>query len=198
MRAPDSTQILPHHGEAWLFPHFLSGQEADQTYACLAKEIQWEQKPIRMFGKLVPQPRLTAWYGDEGISYRYSGLTQTSLPWHPALESLRRKVEIACDTEFNSVLLNWYRDGRDSMGWHRDNEKELGNEPTIASLSLGEAREFQFRNQNNTREKISVALPHGSLLFMRGAVQENWAHCLPKRAGNLHGRINLTFRFVHS
>jgi alkylated DNA repair dioxygenase AlkB len=151
-----------------------------------------------MFGKEVPQPRLTAWYGDPAAQYTYSGLTWEPRPWTPTLLDLRRRLEAATDARFNSVLLNYYRDGRDSMGWHADNEPELGAAPAIASLSLGASRRFRLRPYRGglTHPSFSLDLPTGSLLLMRGPTQQHWQHELPKTARPVGPRLNLTFRWI--
>lgn len=148
-----------------------------------------------MFGKLLPMPRLTAWYGDKG--YTYSGLHNKPQPWLPVLLELKERVEQASGNKYNSVLLNLYRTGQDSMGWHSDDEAELGNEPAIASLSFGGERKFSFRHRTRKDLKSqSIDLAHGSLLLMQGATQHHWLHQVPKTARAMTPRINLTFRKV--
>lgn len=178
---------------------FLSPEEAGNFLAELTATIPWKQEPIKLFGKEVLQPRLTAWHGDAQARYRYSGLALEPSPWTPALEQLRNRVEAASGTQFNSVLLNLYRTGQDSMGWHADNEPELGSEPVIASLSLGATRLFRFKPRDPVRTPhppLSVALTSGSLLLMRGLTQQHWLHALPKTARPQQPRLNLTFRRV--
>jgi len=187
---PDGTEGL------YFLPDFLPSREADQFFKVLKEEAAWEQKCIRIFGKEVPEPRLTAWYGDPTAVYTYSGITMTPCPWIPALESLRERFEKITSATFNSALLNYYRTGQDSMGWHRDNEKELGPEPVIASLSLGAQRDFQIRNYQDKNQKLNIPLNHGSLLIMRGRMQENWQHAVPKRKNSQKERINITFRQI--
>ena len=133
-----------------------------------------------MFGKKVMQPRLTALYGDEGISYSYSGITMEPIPWSKTLLEIKGKVEELAEARFSHVLLNFYRDGQDSMGWHRDNEASLGPEPVIASVSFGVPRRFQFRNYVDKKEKLQIELGHGSLLLMKGTCQDHWEHQIPK------------------
>jgi len=149
-----------------------------------------------MFGKTVLQPRLTAWYGDAGKSYTYSGATMHPLSWLPVLESIRNRIAAVCSVHFTGALLNLYRDGQDSMGWHRDNEKELGPNPIIGSVSLGAARDFLFRHYYDKTEKLTVPLLDGSLLLMQGVTQHYWEHSLPKRKGVTGMRINITFRVL--
>ena len=178
---------------------FLSAAEASTLLAQLTADIAWEQRAIRMFGQQIPQPRLTAWYGDPAARYTYSGLVWEPQPWTPALLALRQRVEAATATQFNSVLLNYYRDGRDSMGWHADDEPELGPAPAIASLSLGASRRFRLRPRTGLpHAPLALDLPSGSLLLMRGPTQRHWQHALPKTARPVGPRLNLTFRWVTS
>ncbi|UOQ98163.1 alpha-ketoglutarate-dependent dioxygenase AlkB [Hymenobacter sp. 5317J-9] len=178
-------------------PDFLPTAEADALLARLTAEVAWEQRSIRLFGQEFPQPRLTAWYGDPEARYTYSGLAWEPRPWTPALLALRQRVAAACAAPFNSVLLNLYRDGRDSMGWHADDEPELGPAPVIASLSLGAPRRFRLRPRAGlAHAPLSLDLVNGSLLLMRGATQQNWQHTLPKTTRPLGPRLNLTFRWV--
>jgi alkylated DNA repair dioxygenase AlkB len=180
-------------------PAFLLPADADKLLAELRAEVAWEQRNIRIFGQEVPQPRLTAWYGDPAARYTYSGLTWEPLPWLPALLSVRQRLENATQTSYNSVLLNYYRDGRDSMGWHADDEPELGPAPAIASLSLGATRRFRLRPRaGQAHPSLSLDLPTGSLLLMRGPTQQHWQHALPKTARPIGPRLNLTFRWVGS
>jgi alkylated DNA repair dioxygenase AlkB len=158
--------------------------------------IQWQHDSIRMFGKLIPQPRYTAWYGDEGKSYQYSGLKMQPQSWNEGLLTLKKDIEKLSNQLFNSVLLNWYRDGLDHMSWHADNERELGTNPEIASINFGATRRFLFRRNENHAEKIEIPLHHGSLLIMRGEIQHFWQHALPKQQKTTDLRINLTFRLI--
>lgn len=188
--------LLPHHGEAYIYPLFFSKEESDRFLVSLLKEVQWKQEPIRIFGKTVMQPRLTAWYADDGVNYSYSGITMHSQPWTAALKEIKERIGQFSGERFNSALLNLYRDGNDSMGWHRDNEKELGKEPVIGSVSFGAARKFQFRSYKDKSDLLSLDLDHGSFLLMRGEIQDYWEHRVPKTAGNVAARINITFREV--
>jgi alkylated DNA repair dioxygenase AlkB len=160
------------------------------------KNIEWKHEEIKMFGKMILQPRFTAWYGDENKTYRYSGLTMKPLPWNENLLFLKEKIEKIAKVEFNSVLLNWYRDGKDHMGWHTDNEAELGKNPTIASLNFGATRRFLLRKNDNHEEKIELLLHHGSFLLMRGEIQHFWHHSVPKSLKINESRVNLTFRVI--
>ena len=178
-------------------PTFLPPAEAGALLAQLTAETVWEQRSIRLFGRLVPQPRLTAWYGDPAARYTYSGLAWEPRPWTAALRALRQRVEAATGARYNSVLLNLYRDGRDGMGWHSDDEPELGPAPAIASLSLGATRRFRLRPRaGRPHSPLGLALPGGSLLLMRGPTQQHWQHALPKTARPTGPRLNLTFRWV--
>ena len=183
-------------------PAFLPPVEAVALLAQLTADVTWEQRAIRIFGQEIPQPRLTAWYGDAEARYTYSGLAWEPRPWLPALHALRQRLEAATGHRFNSVLLNLYRDGRDSMGWHADDEPELGPAPAIASLSLGATRRFRLRpSRTQARAGLAPApfgidLPGGSLLLMRGPTQQHWQHALPKTARPVAPRLNLTFRLV--
>lgn len=165
----------------------------DEVFARLLAETPWRVETVLVYGKRHPQPRLTAWYGD--ASYTYSGLRLEPLPWTPLLAALRAAVEAACGQRFNSVLLNLYRNERDSMGMHSDDEPELGPAPAIASLSFGATRTLILKHK---RDKQTVRLPlsDGSLLLMAGPTQENWLHGINKSTRRLGGRINLTFRYI--
>ena len=160
------------------------------------KNINWRLDAIKMFGKMVLQPRFTAWYGDENKSYKYSGLTMKPEAWNDGLLFLKNKIEKIANTSFNSVLLNWYRDGGDHMGWHQDNEPELGKNPTIASVNLGATRRFLIRNKEIPSEKIEIPLHHGTFLLMQGEMQHYWQHSIPKAAKVKTTRLNLTFRKI--
>ncbi len=151
-----------------------------------------------MFGKAIAQPRLTAWYGDEGAIYTYSNLTNRPLEWTPELLVIKARAEKTAQMNFNSVLLNYYRNGQDSMGWHQDNEPELGEQPVIASVNFGATRRFQLRHKKRKDlDTFSIDLEHGSLLVMRGTTQEFWKHQVPKTTQSVGARINLTFRLIH-
>ena len=149
-----------------------------------------------MFGRMVDSPRLSSWIGDAGTSYVYSGARFEPRPWHPALLQLRRELQSLLGVDFNSVLANRYRDGRDAMGWHSDDERELGPCPVIASVSLGATRRFAFKHRRQPAQKLGLELPNGSLLVMRGDTQANYRHALPRTARAVTDRINLTFRSI--
>ena len=176
--------------ELRLFEHFFPREEADAFYNTLLEETHWKQETIVIHNKTLLTPRLTAWYGQ-----RRSG--REPLPLTAALLSIKKKVEEAVKTEFSSVLLNFYRDGQDSVAWHRDIDREFGPKPVIASVSFGETRPFQIRHKFRTDlERIEVPLNHGSLLLMGGPMQHFWEHRIPKTTKPIKPRINLTFRVV--
>jgi alkylated DNA repair dioxygenase AlkB len=171
----------------------------DIIFQRLLLETKWQQREMNIYGKKVMQPRLTAWYGDPERTYIYSGIRNTPLPWTDLLLELRRRIEDCTDEEFNSVLLNYYRNNNDSMGFHSDDEKELGPEPSIASLSLGDRRTFLFKHKNRKdMDAIEVALPSGSVLLMKGATQRNYKHAINREARYCGPRINLTFRKIYT
>ena len=180
-------------------PTWVRVETADVWQRSLASEVVWRREHIRLFGRRVAIPRQTAWHGEPGCTYTYSGLTMSPRPWTATLQTIRQEVEAACGLPFNGVLLNRYRDGNDSMGWHADDEPELGPSPTIASVTLGTPRTFQLKHR--TRKdvpRIDLELAHGSLLVMRPPTQAHWLHAVPKRRrGELGIRINLTFRYLH-
>ena len=163
----------------------------------LREEIPWERHRLKMFGRTIDAPRLSCWVGDAETVYTYSRTRFVPHPWTPALAELRRDVETACDARFNSVLCNLYRDGNDAMGWHSDNEPELGREPVIASLSFGATRRFRLRHRTDPSLRLDIDLPSGSLLLMRGPTQQNYRHDLPRTKRAVGERINLTFRLIH-
>ncbi len=179
------------------WPTWLTVDEASQLYQALLETVAWQQDEIRMFGRTLPLPRLQAWYGDTSASYRYSGIQLEPLPWLPILHALKMRVEQATGAEFNSVLVNLYRSGQDSNGWHADDEPELGDDPLVASLSLGAMRRFQLRHKTDRSIPVrTLMLEAGSLLFMGAGMQQHWQHQVPKTQKNVSPRINLTFRRV--
>ena len=183
-------------GDARLWPAAFDAAEASGLFDELRRQIDWQQEEILMFGRRVPVPRRVAWHGDPAATYAYSGTEHHPLPWTPALEQARARVTGLTGVDFNAVLLNLYRDGRDGMGWHADDEPELGRNPVIASLSLGATRRFCLRHRRRRDLRVDVPLSHGSLLLMSGATQHHWLHALPKTAVPVGERINLTFRRV--
>jgi alkylated DNA repair dioxygenase AlkB len=178
------------------YPNFFSNEEAVILFDALQKEIPWQQDDIKVYGKVYPQPRLTALFGNEGKSYSYSNITMHPHSWTPLLLTMKEKIEQTVEVTFSTVLLNYYRDGRDSNGWHADNEKELGNNPIIASLSFGAERIFQLKHNFLKEEKLNITLEHGSLLLMQGSTQHFWKHQIPKTTKPIEPRINLTFRVI--
>ena len=178
------------------YPHFFEAAEADALFIELLETTIWQQDSITVFGKTHPQPRLTALYGNTDKAYTYSNLTMEPHPWNPLLQKIKNQIASVCDTNFTSVLLNLYRDGKDSNGWHADNEKELGTNPVIASISLGAERAFHLQHNCDKNRKHKMTLQHGSLLIMKGATQHNWKHQISKTAKPINPRINLTFRWI--
>lgn len=178
------------------YPNFFSTEEATILFDTLQKEIPWQQDDIKVYGKVYPQPRLTALFGNEGKSYSYSNITMHPHKWSPLLMSIKEKVEKTTEAIYSTVLLNYYRDGKDSNGWHADNEKELGTNPIIASLSFGAERMFQLKHNAIPNQKINIPLAHGSLLVMKGTTQHFWKHQIPKTTKPIDPRINLTFRII--
>ena len=189
--------FLPQDGILNYFPNFLSENEANGYMELLLSEVQWRSDKIKMFGKEVTQPRLTGWYGDPGTVYTYSGLTMQPSRWTPALLELKSKVEQVCEQQFNSVLLNLYRTGRDHMSYHADDERELGSNPTIASLSLGQKRIFQIKHRHQKDlTPLKFDLASGSLIIMKGEMQKFWLHRINPTKKEVGPRINLTFRRI--
>lgn len=178
------------------FPSFFTSGVASDLYQELLREIPWQQDNIKVFGKEHAQPRLTALFGNDGKPYSYSNITMQPHPWNLLLQKIKSHVESVTETQFTTVLLNYYRDGRDSNGWHADNEKELGLNPTIASVSLGSERMFQLKHNTDPSLRQNILLEHGSLLIMKGTTQHFWKHQIPKTNKPLGGRINLTFRVI--
>ena len=191
-----SQNILPTDGETYFYPGFFSAAEADIYLNELTENVNWKQEPIKIFGKEMMQPRLTALYGDAGKSYSYSGISMHPHYWNDTLLLIKEKIEKLAGLQFNAALLNQYRNGQDSMGWHRDNEKELGTNPVIGSVSFGATRKFQLRNYSNKKLIRTIELSHGSFLLMKGSTQHYWEHQVPKTARETGLRINLTFRII--
>ena len=186
---------LPFDGELYLVEGFYQTDDAQQLFDILLDRLDWQEERIFVYGRWVKVPRLMCWYGDEGASYRYSGVNHQPLPWTEPLLSAKHKIEAHYNCSFNSVMANLYRNGSDSMGCHADDEKELGIKPLIASLSLGEQRLLKFRHQKS-KEVLDVMLSHGDLLLMTGDIQHYWKHELPKTKTQKSERINLTFRKI--
>ncbi len=176
--------------------HFLSLEQADRLFAELVTQVPWQQAEIRLFGKSVMTPRLSCWMGDASAVYRYSNTTFLPEPWLNSILALKNQLETAVGCTFNSVLLNYYRNGQDAMGWHSDDEPELGTRPVIASLSLGAERRFLLREKTKNARSMALQLAHGSLLLMQGDSQIKFQHALPRTAKSIGARINLTFRKI--
>jgi alkylated DNA repair dioxygenase AlkB len=189
--------IVSRDGRVTYDPYFLRPVDADRLFRRIREEAPWRQDSIKMYGKSILVPRLTAWYGDENASYTYSGIRNEPLPWSTSLVELRDLLEKSLNVRFNSVLLNLYRTGNDSLSWHADDEAELGVEPTIASISLGVTRTFSLAHKVDG-ESLSLPLEHGSLLLMTGATQAFWKHQVPKERNVSGERINATFRVINA
>jgi alkylated DNA repair dioxygenase AlkB len=176
-------------------PEFYPSDRSWNLYQQIFEQTQWRQDRLTVYGKQHLAPRLSCWFGESWMNYSYSNQTMTASPFTPLLLQIKTEIETRTGAAFNSVLLNYYRDGQDSNGWHSDDEPELGANPEIASLSLGAARDFHLRHKVEKTHKHKMALEHGSLLMMRGSTQSCWQHHIPKRA-KADGRINLTFRTI--
>lgn len=194
MNVADSPDAID--GDLLFRPGWLSAGAGHALADTLQQALPWQVHRIRMFGRDLAAPRLSCWIGDPGAVYRYSGTRHEPLPWPDALSDVRGRLERDCGVAFNSVLANLYRDGRDSMGWHSDDEKELGPQPVIASLSLGASRRFVLRDRVDPIRRRELVLEHGSLLVMRGDCQAQWRHALPRTTRPVGPRINLTFRRI--
>jgi alkylated DNA repair dioxygenase AlkB len=191
-----SIEIDLPDGELRLWPDAFAAGEADELLAQLRQRIGWQQEEVVIFGARRPVPRLVAWHGDSSAHYTYSGAAHVPRPWTPSLLVIRDRVQDLTGVRFNAVLLNLYRDGRDGMGWHADDEPELGPAPVIASVSLGAARRFCLRHRRRKELKLDLSLGHGSLLLMAGSTQRHWVHAVPKTARPAGALINLPFRRV--
>jgi len=197
--APNSgEEIALPNADITYFPQWLSGERADKLFSYFLHALDWRQSTLQLYGKAVLIPRMNAWYGDEGTPYQYSGAHFDARQFNPQLETLRDELQNCLGLRFNSVLANLYRNGDDSVSWHADDEKELGVEPAIASVSLGAVRRFSLKHQKQRQLPVkSIDLPHGSLLLMKGATQTHWHHQVPKTSKAVGPRINLTFRWVN-
>jgi len=194
--SPAEGNILPKDGIAILHPAAIPSARASELFSIFASDLEWMMRDVFVFGRWVSQPRLTAWYGEPGQIYRYSGIELQPLPWTSNLPEVRAVCEHLAGTRFNSVLANLYRDGRDGVSWHADDEPELGKDPVIASVSLGQERRFDLRHRT-TGEIVRTQPPSGSVLIMAGGTQHHWVHQVPKTAKPVGPRINLTFRTIH-
>jgi alkylated DNA repair dioxygenase AlkB len=196
----DALQKIPILDAEVYYLHSLElGRSSDEILCHLIADTPWRQETLVVWGKLFPQPRLVAWYGDSDSVYTYSGIKLTPLPWTDLLLATRKRVEIVAGSSFNSVLLNYYRDNRDSMGFHSDDEPELGERPIIASLSLGEERTFVLKHKTKTFVKpVRLRLASGSLLLMKKETQRYWKHGISKETHPCGPRVNLTFRRIRT
>ena len=178
------------------YPQFFEAEKSDNIFEKLLYEVPWQLDNITVFGKSHPQPRLTALFGNDGKPYGYSNIVMQPHAWSPLIMHIKNEVEMVAQQNFTTVLLNQYRTGKDSNGWHADNEKELGRNPVIASVSFGAERVFQLKHNTIANAKKSIVLEHGSLLMMQGSTQHFWKHQIPKTAKMVLPRINLTFRII--
>ena len=178
------------------YSNFFESNGANELFEKLKTEIPWQQDKITVFGKTHPQPRLTSLFGNEGKPYSYSNIVMQPNAWNLLLMFVKNEIEEICKENFTTVLLNYYRDGKDSNGWHADNEKELGRNPVIASVSFGAERSFHLKHNSIEEQKLKITLEHGSLLIMKGTTQHFWKHQIPKTAKDIGPRINLTFRII--
>lgn len=183
-------------GDMTYIPGWLTPDDADRLLDEIIATAAWRQERIRMYGREVPVPRITAWHADPGRAYAYSGIAHEPQPWTPALTEIRESAEKSCGALFNSVLVNRYRDGHDGVAWHSDDEPELGPAPVIGSVSLGATRRFQIRRGTDPADRHEIELEHGSLLVMHAGSQATWEHQLPKTAKPVGERVNLTFRTI--
>lgn len=193
---PQAENLLINDGEVYYYASFFESAESDELFEWMLSNINWQQRSIKIFGKTIKEPRLTAFYGDQDKFYKYSGTLFKPEPWPVPLLSIKNKITEATKMEITSVLLNHYRNGEDSMGWHRDNEPELGQNPEIASVSFGACRKFNLRHKTDKNLKLGIMLEHGSLLIMKGSTQHNWEHSLLKSVKISEARINMTFRKI--
>lgn len=195
LRPPDWEPLLTNAALRY-YTAFFSPEEAAHYFQVFNNTIAWQQDPITVFGKTYMQPRLTALYSIDSQDYSYSGITMHPHPMTPELTDILTRIKAVCKTDFTSVLLNCYRDGQDSNGWHADNEKELGTNPVIASVSFGAERFFHLKHRKIKEEKHKMVLHNGSLLLMEGSMQHHWLHQIAKTAKPVGPRINLTFRKI--
>ena len=190
-----TSNILNKDGTVNYYGKILSSEEANRYFDLLMQNTQWEKDEVIIFGKHITTKRKVAWYGDSEYLYTYSNTTKRALAWTKELSELKQIVEEYAGIKFNSCLLNLYHNGNEGMGWHSDDEKTLGKNNTIASLSFGAERKFSFKHKQ-TKQTVSLVLEHGSLLIMKDATQSNWLHSLPKSKNITQPRINLTFRTI--
>ncbi|MEM7381259.1 MAG: alpha-ketoglutarate-dependent dioxygenase AlkB [Bacteroidota bacterium] len=196
MQKPKVQKLHLPDADISYFPNFLNLSQASDLFRELRNSISWRQDPITVFGKTYPQPRLTALYGNNGKPYSYSNISMKPNPFTSELNELKEGIEAVAGVSFTTCLLNLYRDGRDSNGWHADNEKELGRNPVIASISLGQERFFHLKHRERPELRHKLLLENGSLLLMQGETQHHWLHQIPKTARTIGERLNLTFRVI--
>jgi alkylated DNA repair dioxygenase AlkB len=194
---PNEKIILPLPDAVFeYYPNFIDRETADTLFEKIMQETPWQQDDIMLFGKKIPQPRLTALFGDQGLTYTYSKLTLKANKWNTPLMFIKNEIENITQLQFNAALLNLYRDEKDSNAWHADNEKELGPDPIVASVSLGETRGFQLKHNTKIDIKKSIDLEHGSLILMKEGSQLHYKHQIPKSSKMKKPRINITFRSI--
>lgn len=187
--------LLPFDGTAWYAGPVFSAAESQRYLQILLQTIHWRHDEVIMFGKKIVTSRKVAWYGDQSFAYTYARISRQALPWSPELLSLKAVAEAVSGDTYNSCLLNLYHDGKEGMGWHRDNEPELKKDGAICSLSFGAARKFSFKHRVSG-ERVEILLENGSLLLMKGPTQTHWLHQLPPARAIKTPRINLTFRTI--
>jgi len=188
--------LLPKDGTVEIFPSFFKKSECDIILPVLIKETQWQQDSMKFYGKKVNLPRLTAWYGETMKKYSYSGIDMNAYPWTEVLLFIKNRIEKQSGLKFTSVLLNYYRNGNDSVSWHRDNEKVLRINPVIASVSFGATRTFKFRHVDDHSLVRAVELTNGMYILMKGETQHKWEHSIPKTSKVAEPRVSLTFRIL--
>jgi len=191
-----SENLLPFEGQAFYYPQLFHEKESSRFFNYLKTNVPWKQEPIKIFGREILQPRLTALYGDPALPYSYSGIRMMPLAFTDPLLEIKSRLEAVTGVVFTHALLNYYRNGQDSMGWHRDNEKSLGPNPVIGSVSFGAGRSFHLRHYKDKKPKISLFLENGSCLLMKGDTQQFWEHQVPKTRVETGERLNLTFRTI--
>ena len=202
--SPAAEPVILEDGQFRFYPQFFSIPDSDRWFEDL-HHLDWQTETLRIAGREILVPRLTAWHGEEGIDYRYSGVDHRAKPWTQTLLQIKSRIEkhlaLQCKqsepvVSFNSVLGNWYRNGQDSVAWHADDEVELGHQPLIASVSLGASRTFQVKHKRDSNRRYKWLLPHGSLLIMQGDSQADFQHQVPKEKHVTESRINLTYRII--
>ncbi|XCF05577.1 alpha-ketoglutarate-dependent dioxygenase AlkB [Tamlana crocina] len=196
MRLASETNLNLKDADVAYYPRFFDMNEADYFFKTLLETIDWQQDYITIFGKTHPQPRLTAFFANNNKNYSYSNIKMKATPFTQELLQIKHSIEKELDISFTSCLANLYRNGSDSNGWHADNEKELGKNPVIASISFGAERIFHLKHRRDNTQKAKINLEHGSLLLMKGETQHHWLHQIPKTKKEVGKRINLTFRII--